>query len=88
MKVILIFSLLFRFVGYHFWLPSFGVGINPKVFVSPAADFFDNLTFTESFAMKQTGSSVIDPFHFIVWAENFIFYERYSKIICRNEELC
>lgn len=30
--------------------------------------------------MKQAGSLVIDLFHFIVWAGNFILYESYSKI--------
>lgn len=75
MKIILIFLLLFRFVGYRFWLPVFGIGLSPRVFVHPAADFFDNLAFAESFAVMQTGSSVIDHFHFIVWAGNFIVYE-------------
>lgn len=48
MKVILLFLLLFRFVDYHFWLPFLGFGLSPRVFVRPAAEFFDNVAFAES----------------------------------------
>lgn len=72
MKVILFFLLLFRFVDYHFWLSFFAFGLSPRVFVSPAADLFDNVAFAESFAMKQIGSSVIDHFHCVSWKFYFL----------------
>lgn len=66
MRVLLIVLLLFRFVGYHFWLPFLALDYSKSLFVSPAADLFDNLVFTKCFAVKQAGLSVIDHPHFIV----------------------